>query len=114
MDHSCLLDTLSSQPVRSRLSVRFWLAALLVCPEREMSVAGEKLAQEVAKFTLRDCIGREWQSELVFFKVDSARRASRRLRSFTERASRDKPAVSCTDFGFLFSDFSRPCSQYIL
>src|SRR6266487_491137 len=72
MDRSCLLDTLSSQPVHFRLSVSFWLAALLICQEWEMSVAAEKPAHELAKFTLRDYIGREWQSELVFFKVDSA------------------------------------------
>src|SRR5207237_1128661 len=72
MDHSCLLDALSSQSVRFRLPVSFWLAALLICPEWEMSAAGEKQAQELAEFTLRDYIGREWQSELVFFKVDSA------------------------------------------
>src|SRR6266404_1638359 len=72
MDHSGLLDTLSSQPVRSRLSVSSWLAALLVCLDCGISVAGEKPTQELAKFTLRDYIGREWQSELVFFKVDSA------------------------------------------
>src|SRR5438105_14846886 len=70
--YSCLLDTLNSQPARFRLSVGFWLAALLVCLDCRISVAGEKPAQELAKFTLRDYIGREWQSELVFFKVDSA------------------------------------------
>src|SRR5438045_8965275 len=72
MDHSCSLNTLSSQSVCLGLSVSFWLATLLICPEWEMSAAGEKPAQELAKFTLRDYIGREWQSELVFFKVDSA------------------------------------------
>ena len=70
--YSCLLDTLNSRPVRFRLSVSFWLVALLVCLDCRISVAGEKPAQELAKFTLRDYIGREWQSELVFFKVDSA------------------------------------------
>src|SRR5438105_2348997 len=70
--YSCLLDTLNSQPARFRLSVGFWLAALLVCLDCRISVAGEKPAHELAKFTLRDYIGREWQRELVFFKVDSA------------------------------------------
>src|SRR5438132_11593745 len=72
MDYSCLLDTLSSQPVRFRLSVSFWLAALLVCLDCRVSVAREKPAQQLAKLTLRAYIVREWQSELVFVEVDSA------------------------------------------
>jgi len=72
MSYFRLPDTSKPRLLRFPLWVSMWLLALFTCAHCGISASGEKPAQELAKFALRDYLGREWQNELVFFKVDAA------------------------------------------
>jgi len=72
MSYFRLPDTSKPRLLRFPLWVSMWLVALFTCAYCGISASGEKPAQELAKFALRDYLGREWQNELVFFKVDAA------------------------------------------
>ncbi len=72
MSYFRLPDTSKPRLLRFPLWVSMWLVALFTCAHCGISASGEKPAQELAKFALRDYLGRDWQNELVFFKVDAA------------------------------------------
>src|SRR5205814_3164861 len=72
MSYFRLPGTSKPRLLRFPLWVSMWLVALFTCAHCGISASGEKPAQELAKFALRDYLGREWQNELVFFKVDAA------------------------------------------
>jgi len=72
MSYFRLPDTSKPRLLRFPLWASMWLVALFTCADCGISASGEKPAQELAKFALRDYLGREWQNELVFFKVDAA------------------------------------------